>query len=154
MTGKDPNTFLVRLGISPEDGFSGTVSNKRISIQPSPASIDGTSTADFALTPEGKTGILMYQRLSNVPEKVYRASLVVNPGGNNYVLLFSNAQLKEMFGNDFVSHRLTGMVINGDAYANSNRLAELQYYSTSGLWLYFWSSFSGPFRVNIKLEYG
>lgn len=154
MTGKDPNTILVELGISPEDGFSGVVSNKRISIQPSPASIDGTSTADFALTPEGKTGILMYQRLSNVPEKIYRASLVVNPGGNNYVLLFSNAQLKEMFGNDFVSNRLTGMVINGDANANSNRLAELQYYSTSGLWLYFWSSFSGSFRVNIKLEYG
>ena len=154
MTGKDPNTILVELGISPEDGFSGVVSNKRISIQPSPASIDGTSTADFALTPEGKTGILMYQRLSNVPEKIYRASLVVNPGGNNYVLLFSNTQLKEMFGNDFVSNRLTGMVINGDADANSNRLAELQYYNTSGLWLYFWSSFSGPFRVNIKLEYG
>lgn len=154
MTGKDPNTILVELGISPEDGFSGVVSNKRISIQPSPASIDGTSTADFALTPEGKTGILMYQRLSNVPEKIYRASLVVNPRGNNYVLLFSNAQLKEMFGNDFLSNRLTGMVINGDANANSNRLAELQYYSTSGLWLYFWSSFSGSFRVNIKLEYG
>ena len=154
MTGKDPNTILVELGISPEDGFSGVVSNKRISIQPSPASIDGTSTADFALTPEGKTGILMYQRLSNVPEKIYRASLVVNPGGNNYVLLFSNTQLKEMFGNDFVSNRLTGMVINGDANANSNRLAELQYYNTSGLWLYFWSSFSGSFRVNIKLEYG
>lgn len=154
MTGKDLNTILVELGISPEDGFSGVVSNKRISIQPSPASIDGTSTADFALTPEGKTGILMYQRLSNVPEKIYRASLVVNPEGNNYVLLFSNAQLKEMFGNDFVSNRLTGMVINGDANANSNRLAELQYYSTSGLWLYFWSSFSGSFRVNIKLEYG
>ena len=154
MTGKDPNTILVELGISPEDGFSGVVSNKRISIQPSPASIDGTSTADFALTPEGKTGILMYQRLSNVPEKIYRASLVVNPRGNNYVLLFSNAQLKEMFGNDFVSNRLTGMVINGDANANSNRLAELQYYSTSGLWLYFGSSFSGSFRVNIKLEYG
>ena len=154
MTGKDPNTNLVELGISPEDGFSGVVSNKRISIQPSPASIDGTSTADFALTPEGKTGILMYQRLSNVPEKVYRASLVVNPGGNNYVRLFTNTQLKEMFGNDFVSNRLTGMVINGDANANSNRLAELRYYSTSGLWLYFWSSFSGSFRVNIKLEYG
>ena len=154
MTGKDPNTFLVRLGISPEDGFSGTVSDKRVSIHPEPADIDGTSTTDFVLEPEGKSGIMMYQRLSNVPEKVYRASLVVNPGGNNYVLLFSNAQLKEMFGNDFVSNRLTGMVINGDANANSNRLAELQYYSTSGLWLYFWSSFSGSFRVNIKLEYG
>ena len=154
MTGKDPNTFLVRLGISPEDGFSGTVSDKRVSIHPEPADIDGTSTTDFVLEPEGKSGIMMYQRLSNVPEKIYRASLVVNPGGNNYVLLFSNAQLKEMFGNDFASHRLTGMVINGDANANSNRLAELQYYGSSGLWLYFWSSFSGSFRVNIKLEYG
>ncbi len=154
MTGEDPNTFLVRLGISPEDGFSGTVSDKRVSIHPEPADIDGTSTTDFVLEPEGKSGIMMYQRLSNVPEKIYRASLVVNPGGNNYVLLFSNTQLKEMFGNDFVSNRLTGMVINGDANANSNRLAELQYYNTSGLWLYFWSSFSGSFRVNIKLEYG
>lgn len=154
MTGKDPNTLLVRLGISPEDGFSGTVSDKRVSIHPEPADIDGTSTTDFVLEPEGKSGILMYQRLSNVPEKIYRASLVVNPGGNDYVLLFSNAQLKEMFGNDFVSNRLTGMVINGDADANSNRLAQLQYYNTSGLWLYFWSSFSGLFRVNIKLEYG
>ena len=154
MTGKDPNTLLVRLGISPEDGFSGTVADKRVSIHPEQADIDGTSTSDFVLEPEGKSGIMMYQRLSNVPEKIYRASLVVNPGGNNYVLLFSNAQLKEMFGNDFGSNRLTGMVINGDANANSNRLAELQYYSTSGLWLYFWSSFSGSFRVNIKLEYG
>ena len=154
MTGKDPNTILVELGISPEDGFSGTVADKRVSIHPEQADIDGTSTSDFVLEPEGKSGIMMYQRLSNVPEKVYRASLVVNPGGNNYVRLFTNTQLKEMFGNDFVSNRLTGMVINGDANANSNRLAELRYYSTSGLWLYFWSSFSGSFRVNIKLEYG
>lgn len=154
MTGKDPNTLLVRLGISPEDGFSGTVADKRVSIHPEQADIDGTSTSDFVLEPEGKSGIMMYQRLSNVPEKIYRASLVVNPEGNDYMLLFSNAQLKKMFGNDFVSNRLTGMVINGDANANSNRLAELQYYSTSGLWLYFWSSFSGSFRVNIKLEYG
>lgn len=154
MTGKDTDTNQVMLGISPEDGFSGTVSGKRVSIQPGPAYIDGEYTSDFELTPEGKSGIMMYQRLSNVPEKVYRASMVVDPGGNNYVLLFSNTQLKEMFGNDFVSNRLTGMVINGDANSNSNRLAELQYYSTSGLWLYFWSSFSGSFRVNIKLEYG
>ena len=154
MTGKDPNTILVELGISPEDGFSGVVSNKRISIQPSPASIDGTSTADFALTPEGKTGILMYQRLSNVPEKVYRASLVVNPGGNNYVRIFTEAQAKSIFGNDFQCTRLTGMAINGDAGANSARLGEFQYWIGDGLYLYFWTNFNGPFRANIKLEYG
>nr|WP_296267365.1 phage tail spike protein [uncultured Merdimonas sp.] len=154
MTGKDPNTILVELGISPEDGFSGVVSNKRVSIQPSPASIDGTSTADFELTPEGKTGILMYQRLSNVPEKIYRASLVVNPGGNNYVRILSDAQLKQVFGASFDVTKLTGMVINGDARANPNRLAEFQYWSNDGLYLYFWSNFSGSFRANIKLEYG
>ena len=154
MTGKDPNTFLVRLGISPEDGFSGTVSDKRVSIHPEPADIDGTSTTDFVLEPEGKSGIMMYQRLSNVPEKVYRASLVVNPGGNNYVRILSDAQLKQVFGSPFDAIKLTGMVINGDARANTNRLAELQYWSNDGLYLYFWSNFSGPFRANIKLEYG
>lgn len=154
MTGKDPNTFLVRLGISPEDGFSGTVSDKRVSIHPVPADIDGTSTTDFVLEPEGKSGIMMYQRLSNVPEKIYRASLVVNPGGNNYVRILSEAQAKSIFGNDFRSDRLTGMVINGDAGANSARLGELQYWIGDGLYLYFWTNFNGPFRANIKLEYG
>lgn len=154
MTGKDPNTFLVRLGISPEDGFSGTVSDKRVSIHPEPADIDGTSTTDFVLEPEGKSGIMMYQRLSNVPEKIYRASLVVNPGGNNYVRILSEAQAKSIFGNDFGSNRLTGMVINGDAGANSARLGELQYWIGDGLYLYFWTNFNRPFRANIKLEYG
>ena len=154
MTGKDPNTFLVRLGISPKDGFSGTVSDKRVSIHPEPADIDGTSTTDFVLEPEGKSGIMMYQRLSNVPEKIYRASLVVNPGGNNYVRILSEAQAKSIFGNDFGSNRLTGMVINGDAGANSARLGELQYWIGDGLYLYFWTNFNGPFRANIKLEYG
>lgn len=154
MTGKDPNTILVELGISPEDGFSGTVADKRVSIHPEPADIDGTSTTDFVLEPEGKSGIMMYQRLSNVPEKVYRASLVVNPGGNGYVILFTNNQLKKLFGNDFDANKLTGMVINGDAVANAKRLGELQYWSTSGLWLYFWEAVNTPFRANIKLEYG
>ena len=154
MTGKDPNTLLVRLGISPEDGFSGTVDDKRVSIHPEQADIDGTSTSDFVLEPEGKSGIMMYQRLSNVPEKVYRASLVVNPGGNNYVRILSDAQLKQIFETPFDAVKLTGMVINGDARANANRLAELQYWSNDGLYLYFWSNFSGSFRANIKLEYG
>lgn len=154
MTGKDPNTLLVRLGISPEDGFSGTVDDKRVSIHPEQADIDGTSTSDFVLEPEGKSGIMMYQRLSNVPEKVYRASLVVNPGGNNYVRIFTEAQAKSIFGNDFQCTRLTGMAINGDAGANSARLGEFQYWIGDGLYLYFWTNFNGPFRANIKLEYG
>ena len=154
MTGKDPNTILVELGISPEDGFSGTVADKRVSIHPEQADIDGTSTSDFVLEPEGKSGIMMYQRLSNVPEKIYRASLVVNPGGNNYVRILSEAQAKSIFGNDFQCTRLTGMVINGDAGANSARLGELTYWIGDGLYLYFWTNFNRPFRANIKLEYG
>lgn len=154
MTGKDTDTNQVMLGISPEDGFSGTVSGKRVSIQPGPAYIDGKYTSDFELTPEGKSGIMMYQRLSNVPEKVYRASLVVNPGGNNYVRIFTVAQLQQIFGTPFDITKLTGTAINGDAANNSNRLAELQYWSNDGLYLYFWSTFNAPFRANIKLEYG
>lgn len=154
MTGKDPNTLLVKLGISPEDGFSGIVANKRVSMQPEQADIGGTSTADFVLTPEGKSGIMMYQRLSNVPEKIYRASLVVNPGGKNYVRILSEAQAKSIFGSDFQCTKLTGMAINGDAGANSARLGEFQYWIGDGLYLYFWSAFNAPFRANIKLEYG
>ena len=86
MTGKDPNTILVELGISPEDGFSGTVSDKRVSIHPEPADIDGTSTTDFVLEPEGKSGIMMYQRLSNIPEKTYETVTVKKslPTGRSY----------------------------------------------------------------------
>lgn len=153
ITGKDANNVPVSTEINTKNGISSTMNGAQVALRPTIADEDN-QIPDFYLKSGTKPEILLYQRLSNVPEKVYRASLVVNPGGNNYVLLFSNAQLKEMFGNDFVSNRLTGMVINGDANANSNRLAELQYYSTSGLWLYFWSSFSGSFRVNIKLEYG
>lgn len=153
ITGKDANNVPVSTEINTKNGISSTMNGAQVALRPTIADEDN-QIPDFYLKSGTKPEILLYQRLSNVPEKVYRASLVVNPGGNNYVLLFSNAQLKEMFGNDFVSNRLTGMVINGDANANSNRLAELQYYSTSGLWLYFWSSFSSSFRVNIKLEYG
>ena len=153
ITGKDANNVPVSTEINTKNGISSTMNGAQVALRPTIADEDN-QIPDFYLKSGTKPEILLYQRLSNVPEKIYRASLVVNPGGNNYVLLFSNTQLKEMFGNDFVSNRLTGMVINGDASANSNRLAELQYYNTSGLWLYFWSSFSGSFRVNIKLEYG
>lgn len=153
ITGKNVGGTLVESEISSTNGISSTIEGMQATLRPCVAD-EENQIPDFCVKAGRKPEVLLYQRLSNVPEKVYRASLVVNPGGNNYVLLFSNTQLKEMFGNDFVSNRLTGMVINGDANANSNRLAELQYYSTSGLWLYFWSSFSGSFRVNIKLEYG
>lgn len=153
ITGKNVGGTLVESEISSTNGISSTIEGMQATLRPCVAD-EENQIPDFYVKAGRKPEVLLYQRLSNVPEKVYRASLVVNPGGNNYVLLFSNTQLKEMFGNDFVSNRLTGMVINGDANANSNRLAELQYYSTSGLWLYFWSSFSGSFRVNIKLEYG
>ena len=68
--------------------------------------------------------------------------------------ILSEAQAKSIFGNDFGSNRLTGMVINGDAGANSARLGELQYWIGDGLYLYFWTNFNGLFRANIKLEYG
>ena len=153
ITGKDANNVPVSTEINTKNGISSTMNGAQVALRPTIADEDN-QIPDFYLKSGTKPEILLYQRLSNVPEKVYRASLVVNPGGNNYVRILSEAQLKEMFGNDFGSNRLTGMVINGDAGANSARLGELTYWRGDGLYLYFWTNFNRPFRANIKLEYG
>lgn len=153
ITGKDANNVPVSTEINTKNGISSTMNGAQVALRPTIADEDN-QIPDFYLKSGTKPEILLYQRLSNVPEKVYRASLVVNPGGNNYVRILSEAQAKSIFGNDFGSHRLTGMVINGDAGANSARLGELQYWVGDGLYLYFWTNFNGPFRANIKLEYG
>lgn len=153
ITGKDANNVPVSMEISTKNGISSTMNGAQVTLRPTIADEDN-QIPDFYLKSGTKPEILLYQRLSNVPEKVYRASLVVNPGGNNYVRILSEAQAKSIFGNDFGSNRLTGMVINGDAGANSARLGELQYWIGDGLYLYFWTNFNGPFRANIKLEYG
>lgn len=153
ITGKDANNVPVSTEINTKNGISSTMNGAQVTLRPTIADEDN-QIPDFYLKSGTKPEILLYQRLSNVPEKIYRASLVVNPGGNNYVRILSEAQLKEMFGNDFGSNRLTGMVINGDAGANSARLGELQYWIGDGLYLYFWTNFNRPFRANIKLEYG
>ena len=153
ITGKDANNVPVSMEINTKNGISSTMNGAQVTLRPTIADEDN-QIPDFYLKSGTKPEILLYQRLSNVPEKVYRASLVVNPGGNGYVILFTNNQLKKLFGNDFDANKLTGMVINGDAVANAKRLGELQYWSTSGLWLYFWEAVNTPFRANIKLEYG
>ena len=153
ITGKDANNVPVSTEINTKNGISSTMNGAQVALRPTIADEDN-QIPDFYLKSGRKPEILLYQRLSNVPEKVYRASLVVNPGGNGYVILFTNNQLKKLFGNDFDANKLTGMVINGDAVANAKRLGELQYWSTSGLWLYFWEAVNTPFRANIKLEYG
>ena len=153
ITGKDANNVPVSTEINTKNGISSTMNGAQVTLRPTIADEDN-QIPDFYLKSGTKPEILLYQRLSNVPEKVYRASLVVNPGGNGYVILFTNNQLKKLFGNDFDANKLTGMVINGDAVSNAKRLGELQYWSTSGLWLYFWEAVNTPFRANIKLEYG
>ncbi len=153
ITGKNVGGTLVESEISSTNGISSTIEGMQVTLRPCVAD-EENQIPDFYVKAGRKPEVLLYQRLSNVPEKVYRASLVVNPGGNGYVLLFTNNQLKELFGNDFDANKLTGMVINGDAVANAKRLGELQYWSTSGLWLYFWEAVNTPFRANIKLEYG
>ena len=153
ITGKDANNVPVSTEINTKNGISSTMNGAQVTLRPTIADEDN-QIPDFYLKSGTKPEILLYQRLSNVPEKVYRASLVVNPGGNNYVRILSEAQAKSIFGNDFQCTRLTGMVINGDAGANSARLGELQYWIGDGLYLYFWTNFNGPFRANIKLEYG
>lgn len=153
ITGKDANNVPVSTEINTKNGISSTMNGAQVALRPTIADEDN-QIPDFYLKSGTKPEILLYQRLSNVPEKVYRASLVVNPGGNNYVRILSEAQAKSIFGNDFQCTRLTGMVINGDAGANSARLGELQYWIGDGLYLYFWTNFNRPFRANIKLEYG
>lgn len=153
ITGKNVGGTLVESEISSTNGISSTIEGMQVTLRPCVAD-EENQIPDFYVKAGRKPEVLLYQRLSNVPEKVYRASLVVNPGGNGYVILFTNNQLKELFGNDFDANKLTGMVINGDAVANAKRLGELQYWSTSGLWLYFWEAVNTPFRANIKLEYG
>ena len=153
ITGKDANNVPVSMEINTKNGISSTMNGAQVTLRPTIADEDN-QIPDFYLKSGTKPEILLYQRLSNVPEKIYRASLVVNPGGNNYVRILSEAQAKSIFGNDFQCTRLTGMAINGDAGANSARLGELQYWVGDGLYLYFWTNFNGPFRANIKLEYG
>ena len=153
ITGKDANNVPVSTEINTKNGISSTMNGAQVALRPTIADEDN-QIPDFYLKSGTKPEILLYQRLSNVPEKVYRASLVVNPGGNNYVRILSEAQAKSIFGNDFQCTRLTGMAINGDAGANSARLGEFQYWIGDGLYLYFWTNFNGPFRANIKLEYG
>lgn len=87
MTGKDTADDQVELAISPEDGFSGKIINKRVSMSPGfTSSGDGQAVPDFLLTPEGKPGILMYKTLTNLDKKITDTGWVtLSSQGNAYI---------------------------------------------------------------------
>ena len=151
---EDQGTNNVFYNISGDTGFSGAINSpsNRVSLRP----VVSNNGADFLVEKNGNknTGILLYERLSSIPPKIYRASLTFNANGQNYVRVLSDAQLKSIFGSDFNPNLMTGSVINGDGRAGTRRMGELQYWSGDGLYLYFWDTQNYPFRANIKLEYG
>lgn len=102
---------------------------------------------------------------NNVTQQVYNllggALIVVGgtkkltlSGSNDYLQLFANDELRELFGSEFDQQRLTIITNNGDALAANIHLYEPEYWKDSGnYYQYYYPKVAGDCRINYLMVY-
>lgn len=102
---------------------------------------------------------------NNVTQQVYNllggALIVVGgtkkltlSGSNDYLQLFTNDELRELFGSEFDQQRLTIITNNGDALAANIHLYEPEYWKDSGnYYQYYYPKVAGDCRINYLMVY-
>lgn len=75
-------------------------------------------------------------------------------GSNDYIQLFTKAELWELFGSKFDPQRLTIITNNGDALITDVHLYEPEYWQTSGnYYQYYYPKIAGDCRINYLMVY-
>lgn len=75
-------------------------------------------------------------------------------GSNDYIQLFTKAELWELFGSKFDPRRLTIITNNGDALITDAHLYEPEYWQTSGSYYqYYYPKIAGDCRINYLMVY-
>lgn len=75
-------------------------------------------------------------------------------GSNDYIQLFTKAELWELFGSKFDPRRLTIITNNGDALITDVHLYEPEYWQSSGSYYqYYYPKIAGDCRINYLMVY-
>ena len=75
-------------------------------------------------------------------------------GSNDYIQLFTKAELRELFGSKFDPQRLTIITNNGDALITDVHLYEPEYWQSSGCYYqYYYPKIAGDCRINYLMVY-
>lgn len=75
-------------------------------------------------------------------------------GSNDYIQLFTKAELWELFGSKFDPQRLTIITNNGDALITDVHLYEPEYWQESGSYYqYYYPKIAGDCRINYLMVY-
>ena len=86
--------------------------------------------------------------------KVVSGTMIVNIAMNiGYVKLFSVEQLKNWFGDDHATSRLSIKTYNGDDVAQEAHFYAPEIWNGEIFQYFYPSNREGPMRVNYKLEY-
>lgn len=75
-------------------------------------------------------------------------------GSNDYIQLFTKAELRELFGSKFDQQRLTIITNNGDALIADVHLYEPEYWQSSeSYYQYYYPKITGDCRINYLMVY-
>lgn len=75
-------------------------------------------------------------------------------GSNDYIQLFTKAELRELFGSKFDQQRLTIITNNGDALISDVHLYEPEYWQSSeSYYQYYYPKITGDCRINYLMVY-
>lgn len=132
------------------DGINVTEVKKMLSVLPNVAELNSKS-GDVAKNNDAQQ---VYNLLGGALIIVGGTKKVTLSGSNDYIQLFTKAELRELFGSKFDQQRLTIITNNGDALIADVRLYEPEYWQSSeSYYQYYYPKITGDCRINYLMVY-
>lgn len=132
------------------DGINVTEVKKMLSVLPNVAELNSKS-GDVAQNNDAQQ---VYNLLGGALIIVGGTKNVTLSGSNDYIQLFTKAELRELFGSKFDPQRLTIITNNGDALITDVHLYGPEYWQSSGCYYqYYYPKITGDCRINYLMVY-
>lgn len=132
------------------DGINVTEVKKMLSVLPNVAELNSKS-GDVA---QNNVAQQVYNLLGGALIIVGGTKKVTLSGSNDYIQLFTKAELRELFGSKFDPQRLTIITNNGDALITDVHLYGPEYWQNSGCYYqYYYPKIAGDCRINYLMVY-
>lgn len=132
------------------DGINVTEVKKMLSVLPNVAELNSKS-GDVA---QNNNTQQVYNLLGGALIIVGGTKKVTLSGSNDYIQLFTKAELRELFGSKFDPQRLTIITNNGDALITDVHLYGPEYWQSSGCYYqYYYPKIAGDCRINYLMVY-
>ena len=132
------------------DGINVTEVKKMLSVLPNVAELNSKS-GDVAQNNDAQQ---VYNLLGGALIIVGGTKKVTLSGSNDYIQLFTKAELRELFGSKFDQQRLTIITNNGDALITDVHLYGPEYWQSSGCYYqYYYPKITGDCRINYLMVY-